>query len=151
MPETYSPHIDMSELTETRRQANAARGELLQLIADETLTPWEAVIAAATSGDRHLMRLQLTQLITAHPGFGEARASQVVEQVTNILETTPAHSPTGRITLAFILDQQAQGKRLLAVLDAFISHGLIHDGDELAVWAGFPFTPPPSFAPKEGR
>ncbi|UQN30456.1 hypothetical protein [Brachybacterium kimchii] len=151
MPETRSPHVDMYELTETRRRANAARGELLQLIADETLTPWEAVIAAATSGDKHLMRLQLAQLITAHPRFGQARASQVIEQVANILDTTPAHSPNGRITLAFILDHQAQGKRLLAVLDAFISHGLIHDGEDLAVWPGFPFTPPPLLAPKEGR
>ncbi|WP_341855906.1 hypothetical protein [Brachybacterium sp. GPGPB12] len=54
------------------------------------------------------------------------------------------------MTLAFLLDEQARGRRLLAVLDAFISHGLISAKEDLAIWPGFPFSPVPD-APKEER
>lgn len=140
----------MSVLVEERRRASAARGELLQLVEAEVLTPWDAVIAAAASGDRHLLRLRLEQVVSAAPGVGLTRARQVVEQVIHILGPSGGRSSAGHVTLAYVLDDQAQGKRLLAVLDAFISHGLILSGDDLAVWPGFPFSPCP-VDPKEGR
>ena len=138
-PRIHSP--DMQQLIDQRHRANTARGELLQLIADGLLTPWEALVAAATAGEKALLRLTLEQLVTAHPGIGQARARRITTQVTSILDTTEAHTATGRVTLGYILDEQAQGKRLLAVLDAFISHGLIRDQADLPVWTGFPFTP----------
>lgn len=150
MSEFRSEVVDMQILVEERRRANASRGELLQLIAEEVLSPWEALTAVATSGDGALMRLRLEQLVTAQPGIGQTRARKVVEQVMHILDTTEAHIGPGRATLAYILDEQAQGKRLLAVLDAFISHGLIEDCDDLTVWRGFPFRPCP-LDPQEGR
>lgn len=141
-PRIHSP--DMQQLIDQRHRANTARGELLQLIADGLLTPWEALVAAATAGEKALLRLTLEQLVTAHPGIGQARARHITTQVTSILDTTEAHTATGRVTLGYILDEQAQGKRLLAVLDAFISHGLIRDQADLPVWTGFPFTPCPT-------
>lgn len=141
-PRIHSP--DMQQLIDQRHRANTARGELLQLIADGLLTPWEALVAAATAGEKALLRLTLEQLVTAHPGIGQARARHITAQVTGILDTTEAHTATGRVTLGYILDEQAQGKRLLAVLDAFISHGLIRDQADLPVWTGFPFTPCPT-------
>lgn len=141
-PRIHSP--DMQQLIDQRHRANTARGELLQLIADGLLTPWEALVAAATAGEKALLRLTLEQLVTAHPGIGQARARRITTQVTSILDTTEAHTATGRVTLGYILDEQAQGKRLLAVLDAFISHGLIRDQADLPVWTGFPFTPCPT-------
>ena len=141
-PRLHSP--DMQRLIALRRRANTARGELLQLIADGLLTPWEALVAAATAGENALLRLTLEQIVTAGPGIGQARAHQITTQVVHILGTTQAHAPTGRVTLAYLLDEQARGKRLLAVLDAFISHGLIREESDLPVWAGFPFTPRPT-------
>lgn len=149
-PTQHSP--DMQRLITQRHRANTARGELLQLIADGILTPWEALVAAAAAaGDKALLRLTLDQLITASPGIGQARARQVTTQVVHILATTEAHSPTGRVTLAYVLDEQARGKRLLAVLDAFISHGLICEEGDLPVWTGFPFTPCPVDAKENGQ
>ena len=148
-PTQHSP--DMQRLITQRHRANIARGELLQLIADGILTPWEALVAAATVDDKALLRLTLDQLITASPGIGQARARLVTTQVTRILATTEAHSPTGRVTLAYVLDEQARGRRLLAVLDAFISHGLIREEGDLPVWTGFPFTPCPVDAKENGR
>lgn len=143
MSEPSTDEIDMSLLIAERRVANAARGELLQLITDGTVTPWEAIIAAAASGEKHLMRLRLDQFITAGPGVGATRARRVVAQVLAILEATESRTATGHVTLAFILDPQARGRRLLAVLDAFIAYGLIQDAQDLRVWPGFPFTPAP--------
>ena len=148
-PRPHSP--DMAQLIAQRRRANTARGELLQLIADGLLTPWEALVAAATAGEKALLRLTLEQIVTAGPGIGQTRAHRVTTQVVHILGTTQAHTPAGRVTLAYILDEQARGKRLLAVLDAFISHGLIREEGDLSVWAGFPFTPCPVDAKEEGR
>lgn len=150
MSEIRTASLDMSKLIEERRAANAMRGEMLQLIAEDALTPWEAVVAVATSGERPLMRLTLGQLITASEGIGRARAQRTVEQVLSILGTTEAGVCGGRVTLAFLLDEQARGRRLLAVLDAFISHGLISANEDLAIWPGFPFSPVPA-DPKEER
>lgn len=150
MPEIPTASIDMSRLVEERRAANAMRGELLQLIAEDALTPWEALVAAATSGERALMRLTLEQLITASNGVGQARARQMVHQVLSILGTTEAGVAGGRVTLAYLLDEKASGRRLLAVLDAFISHGLINACEDLTTWPGFPFTPVP-VGLEEGR
>lgn len=143
MSEPTTDEIDMSLLIAERRVANAARGELLQLITDGTITPWEAIIAAAASGEKHLMRLRLDQIITARPGIGATRARRVIAQVLAILDATESRTATGHVTLAFILDEQARGRRLLAVLDAFIAFGLIHDVQDLRVWPGFPFAPAP--------
>lgn len=133
----------MTLLVTQRRVANAARGELLQLITDGTVTPWEAIIAAAASGEKPLMRLRLDQIITAGPGIGAARARLVIAQVLHILEATESRTATGHVTLAYILDEQARGRRLLAVLDAFIAYGLIQQAQELTVWPGFPFAAAP--------
>jgi len=148
-PTQHSP--DMQRLIAQRHRANTARGELLQLIADGILSPWEALIAAATADEKALLRLTLDQLITAGPGIGQARAHRITAQVVHILGTTEAAAPTGRVTLAYVLDEQARGKRLLAVLDAFISHGLIREEGDLPVWSGFPFTPCPVDAKENGR
>lgn len=146
-----SPHTpDMQQLIEQRRRANTARGELLQLIADGILTPWEGLVAAATTDEKALSRVTLDQLVTAGPGIGQARARDITAQVAHVLGTTEAHTPSGRFTVGYLLDEQARGRRLLAVLDAFISHGLIREGGDLPVWAGFPFTPRPVDA-KEHR
>lgn len=142
---------DMRQLIAQRHRANTARGELLQLIADGILTPWEALVAAATAGEDPLLRLRLDQLVTAGPGIGQARAEQITGQVTRVLATTEAHTPTGRVTIGYILDEQARGKRLLAVLDAFVSHGLIRGVEDLPVWTGFPFAPCPVDAKENGR
>ena len=135
---------DMHQLIEHRRRANTARGELLQLIADGILTPWEGLVAAATADEKALHRLTLSQLVTAGPGIGQARAKAITDQVVHILSSTEAHTPTGSVTIGYILDDRARGRRLLAVLDAFISHSLIRSGGDIAVWAGFPFTPRPA-------
>lgn len=142
---------DMRRLIDQRHRANTARGELLQLIADGILSPWEALVAAATAGEDPLLRLRLDQLVTAGPGVGQARAEQITGQVTRVLATTEAHTPTGRVTIGYILDEQARGKRLLAVLDAFVSHGLIREVEDLPVWTGFPFTPCPVDAKEKER
>lgn len=143
MCEPLPSTTDMHQLIEHRRRANTARGELLQLIADGILTPWEGLVAAATAGEKALHRLTLDQLVTAGPGIGQARARDIAAQVVHVLGTTESHTPTGRVKVGYILDEQARGRRLLAVLDAFISHGLIREGGDLSVWAGFPFTPRP--------
>src|SRR5699024_1635537 len=98
-PRIHSP--DMQQLIDQRHRANTARGELLQLIADVLLTPWEALVSPSTADEKALLRLTLDQLITAGPGIGQARAHRITAQVVHILGTTEAAAPTGRVTLAY--------------------------------------------------
>jgi len=142
---------DMQLLIDQRRRANTARGELLQLIADDILSPWEGLVAAATAGEKALLRLSLDQVLTAGDGIGQARARRITTQVVHILAVTEGHTSSGRVTLGYILDERARGRRLLAVLDAFISHGLIREVADVPVWNGFPFAPRPVDAKEDNQ
>ncbi|APX32019.1 hypothetical protein BH708_03935 [Brachybacterium sp. P6-10-X1] len=88
-------HPDIRQLIEHGRRAHTARGELLQLIADGILTPWEGPVAAATAGEKAPLRLTLDQLVTAGPGIGQARARDITAQVVHVLGTTEAHTTMG--------------------------------------------------------
>src|SRR5690625_1014817 len=92
-PRIHSP--DMQQLIDQRHRANTARGELLQLIADGLLTPWEALVAAATAGEKALLRLTLEQLVTAHPGIAQARARPIPTRATAPRSTTDPPTASG--------------------------------------------------------
>lgn len=135
--------FDPSKLVESRRRANAARGELLSLVRDGLLSAWDAISETASSDDEALRRISLEQLVMTQPGVGEVRARKIVEQVIHILEVPPHRIGPRDVTLGFVVDGRSQGRRMLAVLDAFIAHGLIADCDEVSLWPGFPYSPPP--------
>src|SRR5699024_6821340 len=97
----------------------------------------------ATAGEKALLRLSLDQVLTAGDGIGQARARRITTQVVHILAVTEGHTSSGRVPRGYILDERARGRRLLAVLDAFISHGLIREVADVPVWNGFPFAPRP--------
>lgn len=135
--------FDPALLVEKRRRANAARGELLTLVQEGLMSAWDAVTEAASSGDEALLKITLEQLVMTQPGVGQHRARRVVEQVIHILEVPPHRISTKDVTLGYVIDGRSNGRRMLAVLDAFISHGLIADCDEVTVWPGFPYSSPP--------
>lgn len=150
MPDIDDVRYDPRLLVEDRRRANAARGELITLVSDGTLTPWEALTSVGEDPDATALRkVSLEQILMARPGASSASSTRVVEQVMRTLSLPSGSMRVRDVTIGYVLDSRSAGRRLLAVLDAFLSHGVITDAAEVSAWPGFPYSPPPSPLSKE--
>lgn len=136
----FDPH----QLAQKRREAVAARGELLMDIAEGRLSAWEAIMSVVLDDRAALRSLRLDQILMTQEGVGAERARRVIEQILTVLEVPSGTTDAKDVTVGYILDSRAAGRRILATLEAFISHGIIGDAGELSVWPGFPYSPSPS-------
>ena len=95
----------------------------------------DVINLACTPNGRPLLRITVKQLLLAQPGVGDESVRRVIDKV---IAVTGAHDvPVRRITLAWLLDTRAGGRRFMAFCDAL--------GDNAATpWPGFPFTPRPT-------
>src|SRR5699024_983188 len=69
---------------------------------------------------------------------------RVIEQILAVLEVPSGTTDAKDETIGYILDSRAAGRRILATLEAFISHGIIGDAAELSGWPGLASSPSPS-------
>lgn len=93
------------------------------------------VIELSTFGEhRPLLRLSLRQLLIAQPGWGPARADRVIQQMLAVLDLEG--TDIRKITMQWLLDSRAGGRRFMALCDALMP--------KTAPWPGFPFAPRPA-------
>lgn len=112
-----------------RRNAAVYRAQWLMLIHDGMVTPGDVLADAAGPQARPLMKLSLRQLLLAQQGWGKTRADGVIDK---ILSVTDAKIERRQVTIGWLLDPRAGGRRFAAWLDAFEPRSALGG-------AGFPY------------
>jgi hypothetical protein len=118
-----------------RTVANKKRAQQLIAITEEQLTVHDVIRSAATEVDRSLLRITLRQLLLAQPGWGEQKTTGALKKLASIIGQ-PA-PPLRKLTIAWLLDPRAGGRRFMAFCDTFSTK-------TSPPWPGFPFTPKPT-------
>ena len=121
------------ELAEARAAANGLRGDWIIAVREGISTPQELIAQAAITGFEALRAITLKRLMTSLPDWGEKRANRLTEQLVTICGGTV---PPGRLTVGWLIDKRAAGRRLIAFANLTRPAGL--------PWPGFPFAPKPS-------
>lgn len=86
--------------------------------------------AVAEQENRPLLRLRLRMLLRYQPGWGAVRADQVIDHV---LSVTGAKLDRRLVTVGWLLDPRAGGRRFTAWIDAL-------EPKKDPPWTGFPHT-----------
>ncbi|PPG14393.1 hypothetical protein [Rathayibacter rathayi] len=116
-----------------KKAANEMRAEWLYSIAAGYVTTTDVLTVASTTEGAPLRRLTLHQLLSHQPSWGDARSGRVITHLRRVLgESTIAQK---RMTVAWLLDARAGGRRLQVFEDALAPRVIPFDG--------FPFTPAP--------
>lgn len=130
---TVRPSLEVAN--SARAAARHLRASALVHIAEGRRTVHDIIQLAATENGRPLLRITVNQLLLAQPGVGDESVRRVLNHITNV--TGAADVPIRRITVAWLLDARAGGRRFMAFCDAL--------GDNTQTpWPGFPFTPRPA-------
>lgn len=122
-----APTLEAANLA--RRSASRFRAEWLMLIHDRMVNPADVLAEAARPEARPLLKLSLRQLLLAQPGWGRTRADAIVD---NILSVADAKIERRQVTIGWLLDPRAGGRRFAAWIDAFEPRTTLGGG-------GFPF------------
>lgn len=120
-------------------RANAARmrAEKLISVASSEATIHDLIMEASGSRGRPLLRVTLRQLLLAVPGWGNERASRIISKMTAVLGAKGSPTPQRKLTIAWLLDPRAGGRRFMAFCDSLKEN-------DTSPWSGFPFAPQPS-------
>lgn len=129
---------DLAVANSARAEANLVRAKALIEVAQGHRTITDVVTAAAGDHEKALLRLTVRQLLLAQPGWGEERTRQVISKITDIVGQTPDH-----MTVAWILDPRAAGRRFMAFCDAITSN-------TQPPWPGYPFAKKPTHTHSTG-
>lgn len=127
------PSLDVAN--SARAAARHVRASALIRVAEGRASVHDVIQMACTERGKSLLRITVKQLLLAQPGVGDETVARVIRHITDVTDT--ADVPARRITLAWLLDSRAGGRRFMAFCDAL--------GDNTATpWPGFPFTPRPA-------
>ncbi|MET4143999.1 hypothetical protein ABIB45_000866 [Arthrobacter sp. UYCo732] len=122
-----TPTLESANLA--RRNAAHFRAEWLMLIHDRMVTPGDVLAEAARPEARPLLKLSLRQLLLAQPGWGRTRAGAIIERILSVADAKIEHR---QVTIGWLLDPRAGGRRFAAWLDAFEPRSALGGG-------GFPY------------
>ncbi|GAA4033698.1 hypothetical protein GCM10023063_16870 [Arthrobacter methylotrophus] len=123
------PAPTLEKANAARRSAAVYRAQWLMLIHDGMVTPGDVLADAAGPEARPLLNLSLRQLLLAQQGWGRTRADNVIDK---ILSVTDAKIERRQVTIGWLLDPRAGGRRFAAWLDAFEPRSALGG-------AGFPY------------
>jgi hypothetical protein len=123
------PRNSSEKLAGARRSASRVRAEWLMLVNDETVTPADLLNEAARADARPLLRLSLRQVLLAQPAWGRKRTEAVIGHISSIFG---GRIEGRQITVGWLLDPRAGGRRFHAWLDA-------HQPKTRPPWPGFPY------------
>lgn len=98
--------------------------------APEPATVAKVLEAVAEPENRPLLRLRLRMLLQYQPGWGAVRADQIIDHV---LSVTGAKLDKRLVTVGWLLDPRAGGRRFTAWIDAL-------EPKKDPPWKGFPHT-----------
>lgn len=113
-------------------EADRTRAEWLISLSSGVISISDLIKAATREDGQALRRITLRQLLMSQEGWGRARAERVLSHTTHIL----GHEPTSRLTVAWLIDARAGGRRVHALADALRMR--------VTPWIGFPYAPLPS-------
>lgn len=111
--------------------AARTRADFLLSLQTGLISISELIDAATSEDDRALRRLTLRQVLLHQEGWGRARTERVLSELTSSLGL----APTRRLTVAWLIDARAGGRRVRALADALSG---------AQPWIGFPYAPLPA-------
>lgn len=124
-----APANSISVLNSARRAAGRYRAEWLLLLNDEIVTPDDLLKDAGTPAGRPLLKLSLAQVLMSLPGWGRKRCDSILNHV---IAVTGAKVEPRQMTVGWLLDPRAGGRRYQAWLDA-------RQPKDGPPWPGFPY------------
>ena len=134
-----APMPSLAVANEARANANLTRARLLFSIAETSneINAVDALRAAIGPEGKPILRISIRDILLAQPGWGEERTARTLR---HILEALQIPEPKARkMTIAWLLDRRAGGRRFMAFADALRTKDL--------PWTGFPHTARPSTTP----
>ncbi|GAA4153738.1 hypothetical protein GCM10022286_00490 [Gryllotalpicola daejeonensis] len=120
-----------------RRQRAAA---LLRVTAGEITVP-DLIREACSEAGRPLLRLTLRQVLLAQPKWTKGRVERTLIRLGQVLEADLGEH--ARLNLAWLVDPRSGGRRFTAFCDCLVP-------SQAPPWDGFPWTPRPKPARREG-
>ena len=130
-PTRPSPTLETANIA--RASARRYRAEWLISITEGLVNPFELIEQAATDLGRPLRKLSLRQVLLAQPGWGKVMTAPRLEMLRNTLKA----SSDERLTVGWLIDFRAGGRRYLTFLDVFTAT------KTQSPWPGFPFADAP--------
>ncbi|MGL5827739.1 MAG: hypothetical protein ACRCYU_23465 [Nocardioides sp.] len=128
-----SPQPDVVRAREALATARATRAEYLVALAEGLLTPTDVLEAAAREEGKPLRRILVQQLHMSCKGVGPGTTKRLMAELA---ARVPGCPPAHRVTVAWLLDPRAGGRRFLAWLD-------IQQPKSAPPWPGFPLAARP--------
>lgn len=119
------PVNDVRALNSARREASLYRAEWLMSLTAGIVTIPDLMSEAANPEARALLKLSLRQVLLSQPGWGRRKAERIL---THIESVTGARMERRKITVGWLLDPRAGGRRYAAWLDAFEPKTTPHPG-----------------------
>lgn len=110
------PPTAVAVLNTAREQADRFRAEWLHLVHDEMVTPGDVLTEAGRPEAKPLLKVSIRQLLLAQKGWGRVRADAIIESIITVSE---AKIESRQVTIGWLLDPRAGGRRFAAWLDAF--------------------------------
>ena len=127
----HAPHI--SETLAAAARARKSRSHFLAEVLGGGISTVDAPWVACLSRDRGLLRVRLRQLLATAPHWDTGRTNAALGHIAAVTGTPGPEVST--VPLAWLVDQRAAGRRMLAWLDAF--------RPRTHPWPGFPYAPLP--------
>jgi len=124
--------VSLALANATKKEASRIRAEQLLSLQSGLTTIPDLILAASSEDSRALRRITLRQLLISQEGWGEARVHSVLSRTSSLLGL----DPTSRLTVAWLIDARAGGRRLRAFADARSAR--------VTPWTGFPYAPLPA-------
>lgn len=99
-----------------RRSASRFRAEWLMLVHDRMVTIGDVLAEAERPEAKSLLKLSLRQMLLAQPSWGRTRVNSSIDKILSVAE---AKIERGQVTIGWLLDPRAGGRRYAAWLDSF--------------------------------
>jgi hypothetical protein len=126
------PSTPLWQANSARDAAAKLRAEWLVSLDAELVSVSDLLLHACTLEGRPLLRLPLRQVLLSQPDLGVARAGKILARIQDLLGL---EMPVRKMTVAWLLDRRAGGRRFMAWLDAT-------QKSRSEPWPGFPYRSP---------
>ncbi|MEH0110793.1 hypothetical protein V6N00_13865 [Tersicoccus sp. MR15.9] len=122
------PANSLTTLNTARRAAATTRARWLMGVHTGEVSIHDVLRAAATTRHKALLRVSLRQLLIAQVGWGPKSATRILSHVQAVADSS---STVASMSIGWLLDPRAGGRRFAAWEDAFASK-------DCPPWPGFP-------------
>ncbi|MBC9927337.1 hypothetical protein [Leucobacter sp. cx-169] len=122
-----------ADLTAARAVANRTRGDWLISLSEGLASVADLIAYAAGPDGAPLRAITIRRLMATQHGWGERRRKQLVRELALVCPTSMSAS---RLSVGWLIDSRACGRRLVAFSNLIKPHG--------PPWPGFPLTHKPA-------